>query len=162
MYLNVYTLVLQIPSEKVFRPLYKPFQLQSLKRFGSLGLHYPLVNKHNYGKSPFLIRKSTINGYKLQCIYIYPWYSTYPTLGRSKNHNAGSLFWSAALQVPTSRLPRWEASGFKSGDSPKPSARTSWRSKRVSLDWAIERGLHRILRRIEWDVLYRYILCIYI
>ena len=26
-------------------------------------LPYPLVNEHNYGKSPFLIGKSTINGH---------------------------------------------------------------------------------------------------
>jgi hypothetical protein len=24
---------------------------------------YPLVNQHNYGKSPFLMGKSTVNGY---------------------------------------------------------------------------------------------------
>ena len=27
-----------------------------------LSKHYPLVSKHNYGKSPFLVGKSTING----------------------------------------------------------------------------------------------------
>jgi hypothetical protein len=27
-----------------------------------IGILYPLVNKHNYGKSPFFMGKSTING----------------------------------------------------------------------------------------------------
>ena len=31
------------------------------KPLGSLSFHYPLVNQHSYGKSPFSIGKSTIN-----------------------------------------------------------------------------------------------------